>query len=350
MEENPQNKDQKIKKGFFKKIWYSIYKIEKYSELSAEGFVRAIKYLIILVSILSFMSSAVTLFRTSLDVKNITQYINEKVPELSYSNETLTIDTQEPIVDNNTKFGKVIIDTNTEETEKINQYLNDVKEEESGIIILKDKLILKEIGIQGTTNYNYSELFGQMGIAEFKKEDLIGYLTGSSIMSLYLNLLIVLFIYSFVIYFINTTFNIFIISIFGYFTTMILKLKIRYIAIFNMAVYAITLPTILDIIYIGINSFYRYTIDYFEIMYILISSIYMIAAIFILKTDFNKKQGEVQKIIEIQEEIKSETEEKQKENQDKEDKQQNRDTGKKDKKEEENTDNDEGEAPEASKA
>ncbi len=131
---------------------------------------------------------------------------------------------------------------------------------------------------------------------------------------------------------------------------MILKLKIRYIAIFNMAVYAITLPTILDIIYIGINSFYRYTIDYFEIMYILISSIYMIAAIFILKTDFNKKQGEVQKIIEIQEEIKSETEEKQKENQDKEDKQQNRDTGKKDKKEEENTDNDEGEAPEASKA
>ena len=90
-----------------------------------------------------------------------------------------------------------------------------------------------------------------------------------------------------------------------------------------MAVYAITLPTILDMVYVAINAFYRYSINYFDLMYMLISSIYMIASIFILKSDFNKKQGEVQKIVEIQD----------------------------DKKEDgEDIDTDEGEAPEASKA
>ena len=213
MEQNPQSEKQKLKKGFLKKIWYSIYKIEKYSELSAEGFGRAIKYLVMLVVILSLMSSTVTVYRTSLEVKNIAQYINEKSPELSYSDETLVVDSQEPIIDDNLDFGKIIVDTNTTETEKVNQYLNDIKDEENAVIILKDRLILKEIGLQGITDYKYSELFGQMGIAEFKKQDLVEFLTGSTIMSLYFNLIMVLFIYSFVIYFVNTIFNIIIISV-----------------------------------------------------------------------------------------------------------------------------------------
>lgn len=316
------------KKGFFKKVWYSIDKIEKYSELSAEGFKRAIKYLAILIIILAIISSVVTVYKTSLEIKNITQYINEKIPELTYSNEVLTVNSQEVIVDTNENFGKVIIDTNTDDEQKINQYLNDIKEDENAIIILKNKLILKEIGLQGTTNYNYKDLFGEMGITEFNKEDLVGYLTGSNMMTLYLNLFLVLFIYAFIIYLINTLFNIIVISIFGYLSTMILRLKIRYVAIFNMAVYAITLPTILNMIYIGVNSLFGYTIKYFDVMYILVASIYMIAAVFILKSEFNKKQGQVQKIVEVEQQVKEEIKEKQKEDSKKE----NKDTEKKDKK------------------
>ena len=60
MKKEQQNKDEnkneekdEMKKGFFKKVWYSIDKIEKYSELSAEGFRNAIKYLGILMVIIS---------------------------------------------------------------------------------------------------------------------------------------------------------------------------------------------------------------------------------------------------------------------------------------------------------
>ena len=156
--------------------------------------------------------------------------------------------------------------------------------------------------------------------------------------------------YAFVIYFINTIFYILIIAIVGYISTMILKLKIRFVAVFNMAVYAITLPTILNMIYLIINAFYKFTISYFDIMYVLVASIYMMAAIFILKSEFNKKQGEVQKIVEVEKEVKEEMEEKE-ENQ-KENKEENKDTGKKDKKKEEETkeDNSNGEEPEGSNA
>lgn len=359
MKENPQNKeinnketvqeekqDINMKKGFFKKVWYSINKIEKYSELSAEGFGRAIKYLIILIIILGIVSSLATVYRTSLEVKNIAQYINENAPELIYNNETLTIETQEPIIDDNASFGKVIIDTITDDEQKINEYLNETQNNENVIIILKDRLILKEIGLQGTTNYNYKDLFGEMGITQFDKQDLIEYITGKNMIPLYLNLVIILFIYAFVIYIINTLFNVIIISIFGYLAAMILRLKIRYVAIFNMGIYAITLPTILDMMYIGINAFYRYNINYFSVMYILVASIYMIAAIFILKSEFNKKQGEVQKIIEVEKQIKEEMKETEKQKEEKE----NKDTSKNDKQEDKTKDTQGGEEPEGSNA
>ena len=291
---NPQNenKNQKtikekqekeMKKGFFKKIWYSIYKIEKYSELSAEGFGKAIKYLVILIIILSIASSSVSVYKTSKDIKEVSKYINESAPEFSYSDNILSVNSQEPII---------IIDTNTEEQQQINKYIND-SEEQNLVIVLKDKLILKEAGLK-RTDYNYKELFEELGITEFNKEKLVQYLTSSQVMPLYLNLFLVLFMYAFILQFMNTLSYIIVISIVGYLATIILRLKIRYVAIFNMAVYSITLSTLLNILYIGINAFYDYIIGYFDVMYILVASIYMISAIFILKSEFNRKQEKKQ--------------------------------------------------------
>ena len=347
-EENDKVENNEVKKGFFKKVWYSIDKIEKYSELSAEGFGRAIKYLGILIIIIAIISSVVTVYNTSLEVKKIAEYINEKSPELTYSDGTLQIDSPEVITDDSSNFGKIIIDTKTDSEEQINQYKEQVNEEENAIIILKDKLILKDIGTNGTSEYNYKELFKEVGITEFNKQQLVEYLKGSNMMPLYLNLFLVLFIYAFAIYFINTIFYIIAISVVGYLATLILKLKIRYVAVFNMAVYAITLPTVLNMLYLIVNAFYRYTISYFDVMYILVASIYMIAAIFLLKSEFNKKQGEVQKIVEVEKEVKEEMKEKQEEK--KEEKQENKDTKKKNKKEKTKDDNENGQEPEGSNA
>ncbi len=344
-----ENEEVEIKKGFFKKVWYSIDKIEKYSELSAEGLKRAIKYLVILVMILAIISSIVTVYKSSLEVKNIAQYINEKAPEFNYSNEVLNVESQEPIIDDSTDFGKIIIDTNTEDEQKINEYLND-KQQETTILILKDKLILKEIGIQQEQIYKYNDLFGEMGISEFNKQELVNFLSSSKMITLYFNLFLALVIYAFIIYLINTIFNVLLIGILGYFTSLLLRLRIRFVAIFNMAVYSITLPTILNMVYIGINAFFNYNIKYFDIMYMLVASIYIIAAIFILKAEFNKKQGEVQKIVEVQDKLKEEIKKEDEKNSEEEKKEENKETGKKDKKEKTDEDDTKGEEPEGSNA
>lgn len=348
MEENSQdNKNNKIKVGFFKKVWYSIDKIEKYAELSAGGFGKAIKYLSTLVIIIAMISSLISTYKTSSEMKKIAQYIKENAPELIYNDGTLDVKSEETIIDENSNFGKIIIDTKTDSEEQINKYINQVNEQENGIIVLKNKLILKETGRQGTVNYEYKELFTEMGIEEFNKQKIVDYLAGIEMMPIYLNLFLVLLIYAFVIYFINTLCYIIIVALVGYSATWILKLKIRFVAVFNMAIYAVTLPTILNIIYLIVNVFYPFTINYFDVMYMLISSIYVIATVFMLKSEFNKKQGEVQKIIEVQKEVNQEIENKEEkgEKQDKKEKKNKEEN--KDKKDEDNTN---GEEPEGSKA
>ena len=96
----------------------------------------------------------------------------------------------------------------------------------------------------------------------------------------------------------------------------------RYVAIFNMSVYALTLSVILNMLYIAVNIFIPFTMEYFQVMYVAVAAIYLVAAIMILKTDFMKKQMELMKIAEAQEMVKKELEErerKQKEEKERED-------------------------------
>lgn len=334
--------EQETKMGFFKKIWYAVDKIERYAELSAQGFGKALKYLIILVMILSVISSFVSTYKTNQEIRKIGGYISENAPEFTYKDKILNVDSQEPIINENENFGKIIVDTNTQTEEEANQYISSIKEQESAIIILKDKLILKEAGIAGNVTYNYEELFQELDINEFNKETLVEYIQGSKFMPVYLNLFLVLFIYAFIIQLINTLLYIIMISIFGYLTSIILKLRMRYIAVFNMAIYSITLPTLLNIVYLIVNIFTDFTITYFEVMYILVATIYMIAALFILKIENNKKQEQVQKVIEVEKEVKEELKKQKEEENKKEDK--------KEDKEEKKEEKDNGEEPEGSNA
>ena len=80
------------------------------------------------------------------------------------------------------------------------------------------------------------------------------------------------------------------------------------LAIYNMAIYSLTLPIILNVIYIITNYFIDFTITYFQVAYITIAYIYLAAAIFIIKDDFIKKQQEVEKIKEEQKKVRDEIE------------------------------------------
>ena len=336
--------------GFFKKVKYSIFNIEKYPEMATEGIGKTLSYIAKLVVILAVVLSIWTLYQTYQMINEGTNYLENQFPDFLYSNGTLTVDSEEAIVIENEQFGKIIVDTNTDSEETINQYLNQINEYGVGALVLKNRVVLKNITMIGEVSYNYQESFNSMNLTEFNKQDVVNYVQNGQINTLYFSVFISLFIYSFAMYFINTLWYAIIIGIIGYFTMLLLKMRMRFVAVFNMAIYALTLSTILNILYLMVNMLFNFTIEYFSIMYITVATIYLLAAIFILKTDLIKKQAEVMKIVEAQQNVKKEIEEQEKEKEERQKKDKEEENKKKEDKKEENKGDVKDDEPEGSNA
>ena len=332
--------------GFFKKVKYSIFNIEKYTEMATEGIGNTLSYIAKLVMILAIVLSVWTLYQTYQMINEGTSYLENEFPNFSYSDGTLTVNSEEVITIENEQFGKIIVDTNTDSEETINQYLNQINEYGVGALVLKNRVVLKNITMIGEVSYNYQESFNSINLTEFSKQDVVNYVQNGEINSLYFSVFISLFIYSFAMYFINTLWYAIIIGIVGYFTMWMLKMKMRFVAVFNMAIYALTLSTILNILYLIINMLFNFTIEYFSIMYITVATIYLLAAIFILKTDLMKKQEEVMKIVKAQQIVKKELEEQEKENEKEKEERQKKDKKEENKEKENKKEENKGDAKE----
>ena len=315
MSEEKQEKNNTLKQGFFQKVWNSITKIEKYPDMAAEGLGRAFTYICKIVAILAIVLCLGTIYQTHQMLQEGMKYLKEEFPEFTYQEGRLDVSSDErlTISEEDSYVGRTIIDTKTEEEQVINQYINEIEKSGSGMIILKDKVILKNGAIAGTINYQYKELLQQMGITQFTKQNVIDYANSSQIITVYISVFITIFAYSFIMYLLTTLSNAVFLSVFGFLTTWIARIKMRFLAVFNMSIYALTLSIFLNILYIAVNIFTDFNMEYFQVMYVSVAAIYLVAAIFILKTEFVKQQIELMKILEAQEMVKKEMEEKEQE-------------------------------------
>ena len=320
IEKNNNEQTEKIKKeGFFKKVWYSITKIEKYPEMAAQGLGKAFSYISKVVAILAIVVCLGMMYQAYQIMQEGVNYLQNEFPEFSYKDGILTIESEKPITISaeNSYIGEVIIDTKTEDEQTINQYVTQVEDYGDGIVVLKDQVKIKNASVIGTINYEYKELLDQMGITEFQKQDVINYINSSQMVNFYISIFITIFVYTFAMYLLTTLSNAIFLAVFGYLTTWIAKIKMRFVAVFNMSVYALTLSTILNIMYIAINIFIPFTMEYFQVMYVTVAAIYLIAAIFLLKSEYIKRQIELMKIAEAQEIVRKELEEKEQEEKEK---------------------------------
>lgn len=331
-------KENILKQSFFKKVWYSITKIEKYSDMASDGIGKAIGYLVKLVVVFSIVLCLGMMYKTYNVIQEGVRYLENEFPEFSYQDGILTVDSEKEIIisEDDSFVGRTIIDTNVEDEQTINKYINTISESGEGLVILKDKVLIKNRAVAGTITYYYKDTFEPMGLDSFSKENVIEYANSSNVISLYATLFFSIFIYAFIMYFLTIISDAVLLSVFGYITTLLAKIRMRYSAIFNMSVYALTLSIILNLLYVGVNVFIPFEMEYFEVMYVAVATIYLIAAILILKTEFIKKQFELMKIAEVQEIVKKEMEEKERE--DKEDKEEKE---KQEKKEEDKEDKEE---------
>lgn len=300
--------------SFFKKIKTSIFGLEDYQKLAAQKPTKTVGYLAILMLIFAFVLAIALTYRFNMTIGNIKQYIEAEISEINFENNTLSITTKEEnsnsIIIENQDFlnGKLIVDTNDLTEEQINNYKNDIKGYTNGIIILKDKAIIKASAV--STTILFSNMAEQYNIVKLDKQEILNMLSNST---LYIIFAISSIVYLFIIYFSTALVDALLYSLIGYITSVFSRIRLKYGAIYNIAVYSLTLPIILNLIYIIINLFTGYTIKYFDIMYLSITCIYIITAILMIKSDIIRKQIELSRVISEQEKIKQEMERKEQE-------------------------------------
>ena len=315
------NQTEKVKRqGFFKKVWYSITKIERYPEMAAQGLGKAFSYICKVVAILAIIICFGSMYQAYQILQEGVAYLQNEFPEFSYSDGILSVDSEDPITISaeDSYVGKAIIDTKTEDQQTVNQYISEIEQSGDGIVVLNNRVIVKTSSISGTISYEYDQMLNQVGITEFNKQDLINYINSSQMYNFYISIFLTIFVYSFAMYLLTTLLNAVFLAVFGYLVTWIAKIRMRFVAVFNMAVYSLTLSTILNMMYIAINIFVPFAMEYFQVMYVTVAAIYLIAAIFLLKSEYIKRQAELMKLAEAQQIVRKELEQKEEEEKEKE--------------------------------
>lgn len=297
------------KMGFFTRIITSIKDFDKYQIFATENISVAIKYLIKIMLIFVLVISSINTYKFSVTVSNVVNYLKENITQLQYNDGNLQINEDTPILIDaqGEVIEKVIIDTGADET-KQKEYIDETNKNDTAIVFLKDRLILKNQMLTQTMEYKYEEIAKNYLLGDFNKEDILNVISNINIVGIYSIFFITMFIYLFVIYFTSTLIDVLMLAVLGFLISRITRMKIRFKATYNMAIYALTLPIILNLIYIVINAFTGITVQYFNWMYTTISYIYIIIAILMIKTDLINKEMELMKIVEEQAKVKEELE------------------------------------------
>lgn len=136
-------------------------------------------------------------------------------------------------------------------------------------------------------------------------------------------------------YFTTTFIDAAMLGVLGLIVARLIGIRMKYKATVNIGIHALTLPLILQIIYLTVNILTGFEVKYFQWMYTTISYIYVVVAILMIKTQFINQQIELMKIKLEQEKIREETnQQEEQKNEEPEEKQENPED--KDKKEEDN--------------
>lgn len=339
---------EKKKSSFFKRLKTSIFDFDGYQDLAAEKVSRTIGYIAILMLIFSIIVSAIYTFQIYELINSTRNYIDSEIAEVTYDNGNLSVipESGEEIVRldvTNLISAKIIINTQTDDQEKIQNTINEINSYDNGILILKDKVLIKDSLSNNLTEIQYKSISEEYNINSIDKTEILNMLSGKDIYIALAIFCIKAILYMFIIYLSTVLIDILLLVILTYIVTRIAGLRLKNTAVYNIAAYSLTLPILLNILYFIVNSFTGFTIKYFQVMYTAIASIYIITAILMIKSDVIRKQLELNKIIEEQERVKQELKQKEEEEKEREEQERrNREREKKKEKEKEKKEENEG--------
>lgn len=280
------------KMNFFVKVYKSITNFDNYKQFAKEPLSKALKYLAILILIFSIIVSAIYIGNIGSKISSGIAYLDKNIDNISFSNGIFSYNNDEYTIYDEEKNIVPIAIIDTSENPNIEEYKNKVKLYNYGFILLRNKMMLY-VATPENSNEFIEFSYADYNIENMDKEEILKSLNNPII---YINLAIIVFIVEFIEYFIYILLNAIALAIMGQLFALILRLRLKFSETYKMAIYALTLPTLLELLYIIINNTTGLVIQYFSWMYTTISYIYICVAILMIKTDFINMQKQLIKI------------------------------------------------------
>lgn len=295
--------------SFLKRIKIAIFKLEHYGFFLGEKFNVAMKYFLLLLLILSVVMSLVDTYSLNKMAQKAYQYVQNELPEFSYQEGILEFNQIVEAYDSDYGF-RLFINTEEEVSQEIlNQYKNKIYDDENGVIALKDKFIYVLDGSE--IEYNYKEILEQSSLQIKNEKDLRNIFSESGIPTLSTAFFVIDLIMLYISNFLTIFSDLILIALFGLIAARFCGLRFKIAPMFSLSIYALTLSVVLTAIYSVVYGLTGFVINYFDVMYLLIAYIYIIAAILMIKYDLIKEHFELEKILEVQKQVHEELQEKQ---------------------------------------
>lgn len=293
--------------GFFKRVKMAIFNLEDYKIFANESFSKAFGYFVKIIAIITLVLAIFTTVRLRNQIDKLSTYIKDEFPEFSYENGNLNITEKAEAYDKEYN-AKLVVDTSDGLTEEqVQEYRDLSKDGYYSLVLLKDKAYFSA----GNYEYSltYSDVLGNIGIKNIDKTGLVNDYLNEDMM---FKLTFVIFVYSIIVLFFTNLLtlieDVVIIAIFGWLASSICRAAVSFSKTAKLAAYAVTLSLILSTIYSIVYSFTGFEIKYFQIMYMIISYIYIVAAVLIIKAD-NTDNGVGQEVLVNEPEEKKEDQE-----------------------------------------
>lgn len=324
---------EKNKMSFFKRLKIAIFKLDEYGVFIEEKLSVAIKYVLLIILFVSIVLAFITTYEFSKEIRKGISYIENEFPDFSFENSKLKVNEYVEAHDQEYDFKLIVDTTENISEEKINEYNDKSKQSSTSLIVLNDKIIYRLYDAQ--TEYLFKDLNTAIDINNTTKQEILEqyYSMGgtSSICTIYMIIATISLLIGNII---EIATDCILVAFIGIIVARICGIVIRSSVAGTLAIYSLTLPIICSFIYSIVYNFTGFEIKYFQAMYLMIAYVYIIAAIFIIKTDLIKQAKDLMRIKSVEEQIKDEMEQEKLKEQEEKDKQE------KDKQEKEPENND----------
>lgn len=281
--------------NFFERIYYSIFKFDKYDIFLEEKKSIATRYILILTLLATLLISFIEVFTFIKVYDRGRNYIlQNKLPEFVFQDGKLHFSEKVENYDEQVKY-YFLANTDDLNDEQRREILNKTIDYRYSLILFEDKVVFSVNGF--STSYNIADYSDALDISELNNQEFIEIMNSLSPIKVFGMVFGMVGISMYVAQILATFMNILLLFLSGILICRFINLALNKSAIYNITCYSITLSIVVTLIY---DIFYFITnreITNMDTVYLILAYIYLIASLFIIKQEVSKQKIEIKKTI-----------------------------------------------------